>query len=157
MTEWIGVPFSNTEQSLAASTFSIFATLGATALAARPFTIVRTIGLLSVRSDQAAAIEFASGAIGGLVVSDKATALGATAIPDPVTEVESDLWFLYEQWIAGGEASTNAGFPVFSVKFDSRAQRKVQEGEDVAFVIANASAADAVTLQWNFRFLVKLH
>ena len=156
LTEWFADPFASAEVTLVANTFIIFSSLTAAGLAKRPFTITRTVGLLACRSDQAAAIEFPNGAVGGMVVSEKAVATGATAVPDPVTEASSDEWFMYQQWVAGGEASTNAGFPVSQYMIDSRAQRKVQDGEDFVIMIANASAADAITFHLQLRFLVKL-
>ena len=156
LTEWTGRQFSSAEVALAASTFVIDSLFGAPVLAKRPFTITRVVGLLSVRSDQAAALEFPFGALGFAVVSEKAATLGATAVPDPVTEVESDLWHVYQSFSAGGEASTNAGFPVSHFPIDSRAQRKVQDGENCVAVVANASAADALTYVLNYRMLLKL-
>ena len=157
LTEWFGVsPFQTVETPLGASTGLIALVMVAAELAKRPFTITRTVGLLTVQSDQNAAVEFPFGAFGALVVSDKAIATGFTAVPDPVTESESDAWFLYQSWSCEGSASTNVGRPVQQFAFDSRAQRKVQDGEQFAFVIANSSAADGVNFFLNMRMLVKL-
>ena len=64
--------------------------------ARRPFTIVRTRGRLWVRSDQTAATETPLGALGMAVVSDQATAIGGTALPLPITNQDSELWFVWE-------------------------------------------------------------
>jgi len=53
-----------------ASTAVLIATMSASALALRPFTIVRTRGLLNYRSDQAAATEVYGCGFGMAVVSD---------------------------------------------------------------------------------------
>ena len=156
LTEWFGTSFPTVETALPANSFIISLQLTAAELAKRPFTITRTVGLLAMRSDQAAAAEFPFGAFGGIVVSDKAIALGATAVPDPVTQSSSDEWFVYRVIAASGEASTNAGFAMMKYEFDSRAQRKVQDGEDVAFVVANANASDAFQFFLALRMLVKL-
>ncbi len=91
-TLWLGKTFvtGTTGTALAAGSFVIDASFNAGALALAPFTIVRTIGEISVMSDQIAAFEVPQGAMGMQIVTDKALALGATAIEDPVTEVSSD-------------------------------------------------------------------
>jgi len=155
LTEWFADPFATVEQGLAASSGLILSTLSAAGLAKRPFTITRTVGQLMVASDQAAATEFPFGAVGGIVVSEKAGNTGFTAVPDPVTEASSDEWFMYQQWATEGRA--DAGFnnrEIFS--FDSRAQRKVADGEDYLFVLANLSATDGMVFIFNVRTLVKL-
>ena len=156
LTEWFGSAFLTDISPLAASSFVVQLTMVAAELAKRPFTITRTIGELVVQSDQNAAVENPFGAFGGLVVSDKAVATGATAIPDPVSEPSSDSWFVYQPWSAEGAASTNVGRPLQRYLIDSRAQRKVQDGDQFVFVMANASAADGVLFSISLRVLVKL-
>ena len=156
LTEWFGTQFAGDVVDLPAASGIIALSLTAAELAKRPFTITRTVGLLAVRSDQAVAEEAPFGAMGGIVVSDKALALGFTAVPDPVTQSSSDEWFLYQNFIADGAASTNVGQRISQYQFDSRAQRKVQDGEDIAFVVANSSAADGCRFLLVLRLLVKL-
>ena len=156
LTEWFGDPFQTVEGSLPANSFVVVSALLAAGLAKRPFTITRTIGMISILSDQNVAVEVPFGAVGGIVVSEKAVATGATAIPDPVTQVNSDLWFMYQSFAAEGSASTNVGRPIEHFPFDSRAQRKVEDGDDFVFVISNASAADGLQYIFNVRTLVKL-
>ena len=156
LTEWFGKVFVSDGVTLPASTFVIDSSLDATEKAKRPFTITRTVGLISVQSDQNVAVEIPFGALGMRVVSDKALATGATAVPDPVTQVSDDAWFLYQAFAAEGSASTNVGRPIMQYQFDSRAQRKVEDGEDLVIVVANASAADGLIYVLNFRVLVKL-
>ena len=155
LTEWFGLTFLGDVTSLPAASFVIAASLDATELPKRPFTITRTIGQLFISSDQVAANEWPFGALGGIVVSDKAIATGATAVPDPVTQVASDEWFLYEPFAVAGAA--DAGFKKYQTfNFDSRAQRKVQDGEDIAFVISNSNATDGLFWVLMLRMLVKL-
>jgi len=156
LTEWFGTVFSADFTPIAANTFLVQLVLTAAELAKRPFTITRTVGELVIRSDQAAAVEFPFGAVGGMVVSDKAVATGATAIPDPTTEVSSDEWFLYFPWGAPGDASTNVGQRPAHYPFDSRAQRKVVDGEQIVFVVGNANGTDGASFFLNLRMLVKL-
>ncbi len=155
LTEWFaGVP---SEIALGGASFIVASSLNAAGLAKRPFTVTRTVGLLAVRSDQVVATEFPFGALGLIVVSDKAVATGATAIPDPITEQASDEWFLYQAFVADGAQNVGAGQRVSQYVIDSRAQRKVQQGEDIAVVVANgAAAALGISFVLNFRMLVKL-
>ena len=133
--------------------------MDATELAKLPFTITRTIGLLSIISDQATASESPHGAFGALVVSEKAATLGVTALPDPVTEANSDEWFLYGLWdamtvVAAAPAQASSR----QYAFDSRAQRKVEEGEQIVFMIANAGSTPFnAKYHWQYRMLIKLH
>ena len=156
LTEWLARQFSTDGTVLPASSFFIDSSFGAPILAKRPFTITRVVGLLSVQSDQNVAVELPFGALGFAVVSEKASTTGVTAVPDPVTEGSSDLWHVYQSFAAEGSASTNVGRPLMQFPFDSRAQRKVQDGEDCVAVIANASAADGLIYTLNYRMLLKL-
>ena len=156
LTEWFGLSFLTDFSTLAGNTFIIQGVMTAAELAKRPFTITRTIGNLWCRSDQVAAAELPFGALGGIVVSDKAVATGATAVPDPVTEVSSDEWFMYQSWAAGGESNAGAGTPLSVFSFDSRAQRKVADGEQFVIMMANSNGSDAVQFVLSMRILVKL-
>ncbi len=154
-TEWIPLAFGSDRLALAASSGVLTSSLNAAALAKRPFTVTRTVGSLFIASDQQAASEFPFGAFGMMVVSEKAVATGFTAVPDPVTEVGLDEWFVYQQFMVSG--SGDAGFRNWmNFPFDSRAQRKVQDGEDITVMLANASATDGLFFQVFFRMLVKL-
>ena len=158
-TEWLAREFPTSPVSLNFATFAFDSSMDATEIAKLPFTITRTIGLLSVISDQTAASESPHGAFGALVVSEKAATLGPTALPDPVTEGNSDEWFLYGLWsamIVAGASSDQNQAQLFH--FDSRAQRKVQEGEQIAFMIANAGGTPFnAKYYWQYRMLIKLH
>ncbi len=58
-------------------------------------TILRTVGVLSIRSDQIAAPEEQVGAFGMIKVTDLAIAAGAASIPGPVTDIGDDGWFVH--------------------------------------------------------------
>jgi len=130
--------------------------------ALRPFTIVRTRLLVSLISDQQASSERQAAAVGMAVVSDQAEAIGITAIPTPITDMASDLWLvhqlLYNEFtFADSTGFSENGQAQYAV--DSKAMRKVQDGEDVV-VVAESSAAAATggaNIVVGGRVLVKLH
>jgi len=74
--------------------------LATAGLALRPFTVIRSYVSILVVSDQAAAIEKQLGAIGIVVVSEQAFAIGVTAIPTPITDAGSDLFLLHNFYAA---------------------------------------------------------
>ena len=158
-TEWVARVFDTVFNTLAANTVVLDSVSGAASLAQRPFTIVRTVGVLTVQSDQAAATEFPFGGFGMCVVSDQAVAAGVGSVPDPVTEASSDLWFVYQAWAAPLQQGSNTAFADISHEylFESRAMRKVEEGQTVIAVLANSSASFGMKYILNYRFLVKLH
>ena len=153
-TEWFPSADITGFTTLGAATFVVSQSLTAGELAKRPFTVVRTVGSIWITSDQVAASETPFGAVGFIVVSDKAVATGATAIPDPITQEGSDEWFTYTQFAAqGGPLS---GRQISEYKFDSRAMRKVEDGEDIVIVVSNAHATAGLDFGIKFRLLVKL-
>jgi len=143
-----------------ASTAILTGTLNAAALALRPFTIVRTRGIFSIISDQQAANESYSGSYGMAVVSSQATAVGVSAIPTPETDRASDLWFLHEsfqQEYSFLDATGAADHQADVVRFDSKAMRKVDTGEDVVVVVESSAISFGLFFTEAFRMLVKLH
>ncbi len=116
---------------------TIFYSLNAAALALRPFTIVRTRFLVSIKSDQQAATENQIGAFGMAVVSDQAVAVGVTAVPTPITDQGSDLFFAWQPLIASFVFSTGVGTDsqnATTFVMDSKAMRKVDVGQDIVGV-----------------------
>ncbi len=145
-----------------AQTAILVAALSAGALALRPFTIVRTRGFWHVRSDQVAATEVYGCSLGKCVVSDQAVAIGVTAVPTPDTDMGSELWFVHESMyseIFVGAAPSQIGDNGLSSQYDSRAMRKVEEGQDVITVMETGTALASVSaIVTNVdRLLVKLH
>ncbi len=120
-----------------------------------PATITRTVGFVTVRSDQIVAAEPLFGAVGFAVVSEQARAVGVTALPTPITEEPSDLWFAYQYFTGFG--GTVHGAPLSTFHFDSRAQRKVVDGEAIVVMIESAVAGFAMEYAIKFRMLFKLH
>ncbi len=130
------------------------------ALGLFPSTIVRTRGTFWVQSDQNAANETPFGAFGFAVVSERARAVGVTAIPFPVTDEGSDLFFVHQTFLGGSfGASTGALFanPWHQYDFDSKAMRKLEDGMAIAVQIQNSSGAHGLNYVLKFRMLFKTH
>ena len=156
-TEWLALAAPTASTALAASSKIQFATQSAAEITKLPFTIVRTIGFVNIEQ-QSLVDSTQSGAFGITIVSDRAQAVGITALPDPVTEFDADYWFLYIPWSTTlVEDATGLSSTPFHTVFDSKAQRKVEEGDRIAGIMANASAAQAIEFQISFRMLIKLH
>jgi len=160
-TKWIASADIDAEASLAASASVLTQTLSAASLVnTLPATIVRTRGILWVSSDQEAQDEEPFGALGFAVVSEQARATGITAVPTPITDEGSDLWFVHQYWQADMSFISASGYTTNGFKayeFDSKAMRKVQDGDSVAVVMENANASFGCTFILKFRMLFKLH
>ena len=154
LTEWFASADRAAFVSLPAATFVLDSQLIAAELAKRPFTVTRTVGAVYAGGDQVAADENFHGAVGFMVVSDKAAATGATALPDPLTEEASDEWFAYRSF--GGESGIANGRPIMEFTIESRGQRKVADGETIVVMVSNGSAAIGCLYLVKFRMLVKL-
>ncbi len=143
----------------AASTPLLIFTLNASALALRPFTVVRTRGSLFYKSDQELADERYGCGFGIAVVSDQAAAIGVTAVPNPTSDYGSDLWFVIEQLQGFFQFGTNVGKDEAGrIKdLDSKAMRKVDVGQDIVVVIETSASQVSCTLESAFRMLVKVH
>ncbi len=125
-----------------------------------PFTIVRTRGILWVKSDQVAASEEPFGALGMAVVPERTHAVGGvTALPAPIADESSDVWFIHQFWLGSMQFGDGTGFNAdayMAYAFDSRAQRKVQAGEAIVVMLENASASHGAKYVVKFRMLTKL-
>ena len=142
-----------------ASTAIILSQLNAAALALRPFTVVRARGYVHIRPDQESAAESQSIAYGAIVVSDQSVAIGATAVPTPVTDSQSN-WFVFEAMADHFAFITGVGFQSNFGReriVDSKAMRKVTEGQDI-ITVAETTAVSLGTIVTTFnRMLIKLH
>ncbi len=118
-------------------------------------TVRRIRGVVSVRSDQASAVENQLGAFALVIVSDLALTAGAASIPSPVIDASDDGWFVY---VPFAQASQTSGGGVVShqYEFDSKAMRRVEEGFGVAIMVANASPAHALTVSFGVSLLSSL-
>ena len=119
-------------------------------------TLVRTRGefQMYLESASSAGAGFI-GAVGLAVVTDQAFNVGITAIPGPVTESNFDGW-LYHRFfsviaggiIDGGAAAdhdqVNAMSAAVRVEIDSKAMRKVKEGETIVGIMEFTEIGTAV-------------
>ena len=155
-TLWVSGTFVNNTLA-STNAVALTANLNAAGLALRPFTVVRTRGMMHVQSDQLSATEFYGVQMGFAVVSDQALAVGVTAVPTPDTDLESDAWFVHES-VFGRIGVPSAASVVELGKshgYDSRAMRKVEDGFTVIQVI-EAVENSAIVMD-SFRMLLKLH
>ncbi len=119
-------------------------------------TILRTRGVLGVRSDQVAAEESQFGAFGLMVVTDVAAAAGIASIPGPGTDVSDDGWFVWLPIMQTLKFGTAVGFDTLAmtqIMIDSSAKRIIQEGQLVAIVAENVHANQAFEIAVGFRIL----
>ncbi len=155
---WFAIS-ANQSTMAAASTAVLASSLNAAALSLRPFTVIRTRLVFYARSDQQAASEQYSVALGFAVVSDQAIAIGVTAVPTPDTDRDSDLFFVYEDLVGRFTFSDATGFIEQGVTkyIDSKAMRKVEGGQDVAIVLESTTLSAGVIGHIAGRMLIKLH
>ncbi len=108
-------------------------------------TLLRTVGILSIASDQASGLETQVGALGMIGVSDAAVTIGITAIPDPISDIDNDGWMLIVPFSQQTTLGVDHGADTKEYHFDSKAKR-VLPGQGVGFavVIANAHATHAL-------------
>ena len=100
-------------------------------------TVVRVRGGIGVLSD-AGALEQQIGAFGMIRATDRAVAAGAASIPGPVTDGDDDGWFVWQPWSQSRsivESQVSVWYPI-----DSKAQRIVREGQQLAVMVENAYA-----------------
>ena len=154
-TVWFTGPATTTVIA-AAGTAVMTHSLGAAALAYRPFTIVRTRGYWFVESDQSAASEVFNGNMGMAVVSDQASAVGVAAVPTPATDRDSDMFFVKEDWIGRFQlVGTAIAADTSGRVYDSKAMRKVEDGQDVVVTIEAGLINSGCIIHHVFRQLIK--
>ena len=135
-------------------------TMTAAELARRPFTVVRTRMTVSIATDQLSADESQVGAIGLCVVSSQAVAIGVTAVPTPLTDLASDLWFVHQPLLSEMILNTAIGFDsngghVYEI--DSKAMRKVNDDEEIIVVVEGSGAFQGAIIKTVGRLLIKDH
>ena len=156
LTRWgLIIPFTTTQTAAGGE---LNASLTAIALAQRPFTIVRTYLEVLITSDQQAASEIQVGAIGMAVVSDQAVAAGTASIPTPVTDGDSDLFFVH-QFLQSALTTFGAGSTTELSRYhiDSKAMRKVNSDSDMIITTELSAIGSGIVLVVSGRFLIKLH
>jgi len=119
-------------------------------------TVLRTVGSISIKSDQAAASEDQIGAFGLYVVSSRALAIGLTAIPGPVTNASEDGWFVWQGFAQTLEFVSAVGVEpgmATTYHFDSKAKRVVGTGMGIAIMVENIHASHAFDIAVPLRLL----
>ena len=157
-TLWLTIPM-NTNTIAAGSTAVLSQALAAAALALTPFTIVRTHLYWHMCSDQVAASEIFGANVGFAVVSSEARAVGVTAVPTPVTDQGSDLFFLWDAMYGLVSFSDATGLREFTHdhRIDSKAMRKVEDGQDVVLTFETPALVSSAAIISGGRMLIKLH
>ena len=148
--------------TMPASTKTLQGTYGAVILALRPFTILRTRLLVIYVTDQVTASEAPFGTLGFIIVTDTATGVGVTAVPNP-SGVDGDAdadWFVYQTM--GDQVFSDNGTNFLQMRagrqyvIDSKAMRKVGPNDDMAMVTDQQNAVGA-SLTIMGRQLIQLH
>ncbi len=157
-TSWFPIDLTSTTVSGAGSLLNSLTTAE---LARRPFTIIRTHLEMQIVTDQSANSEFQLAGLGMCVVSDQAAAIGVTAVPTPLTDLDSDLWFVHQLLFCNQQIISAIGFTNPSgvrMAIDSKAARKVNDAENVVVTAQqNSILGDGFSMQVGGRLLIKEH
>ena len=132
--------------------------LNTAALALRPFTVIRSRFQLFIDSDQSAVDEVQVAGFGIAVVSDQAVAIGVTAVPTPITNLGSDLWFVHQLCYGATTHSDSVGSGStigVNIPVDSKAMRKVAIGQDIVVMGEFSAVGAGSRLTVGGRMLVK--
>ena len=155
-TDWIASTVETAVSSLAAASV----VLDQSFAFSEDATIVRVRGMLWVASDQAIASEEPFGAVGFATVTGQANAVGVTAVPTPIADQPSEQFFLWAPFMNDLVQVTGAGFAARTfrqVPLESKAMRKVTQGQAVVVTLENSSAVAGMEYLMLFRMLIKLH
>ncbi len=156
---WIGTGVGST--TVVASAIQVVGSLNAAALLLRPFTILRTRMIVLWESDQSTSSERPQGDLGLIVVTDTATSIGSTAIPDP-SSVDGDAnadWFVHQPMVVSHLLKTAVGYTSPTGQHytvDSKAMRKVGPQDDIAIMVSETGGVGAI-LVTRGRMLIQLH
>jgi len=119
-------------------------------------TLVRTRGVLRISSDQTGSVEEQVGAFGFIRVTDQAIAAGAASIPGPVSDGADDGWAVWVPFAQESASSTVGMTGMGSAwEIDSKAQRIVREGQQLAVMIENAHATHGLEVLVALRALAR--
>ena len=149
---WVGA-FSVAQVNIPANSAVLISTF-ALSNAGIDETILRTVGSFFVGLDQIVANEQQLGAFGLILATDQAISVGITAIPDPITDINDDGWFVYVPIQQETQYATVVGQSMGrTYDFDSKAKRVVYTGTGVAVVVANSHATNGLDISVGFRML----
>jgi len=94
------------------------------------------------------------GAIGAYIASDAAVAIGVTALLDPVTNASDDVWLWYHSFAGDGRGDGSAGGNgAMLIEVESKAMRRMEEGQSLVIVGANANALSEFAVALSLRVL----
>ncbi len=82
--------------------------------------------------------------MGLALVRTQAADAGVTALPHPSEDISSDAWFVYLTWLADVTFSTASGIQFDrhrKYEFDSKAMRKITDGDSMVTMLENDAAA----------------
>ncbi len=119
-------------------------------------TVRRIRGLLTVGSDQVVATELQVGAFGIGIFSVTALNAGIASLPDPVTDVESDIWMAYihiGQQMRFADATGMRPHWTTHYELDTKAMRKVPAGYGIGYIVANSHATHGFSVTLGARSL----
>ncbi len=122
-------------------------------------TVLRTLGVLGIATDQNSTTEQQEGALGMIVVSDAAIAAGVASIPGPITDIDNDGWFLHVPFLNEFKLVPGVGFnPLNTIvrEFDFKSKRKIEDGFSIAVVIESTTTSEGFTASLIFRMLTML-
>ena len=162
-TEWVQSADVTSATVIGAGAATLLQSISEASLLAQglqPSTVIRTRGYLFIQSDQDAAAETSFGALSFAVCSEPARAAGVASLLTPLVDEDADQFFVYESWQAfSGGPSTGALFsqPTSVVQIDSKAQRKVSQGDAIVVVMEIGHSAHGAQMVLKFRMLFKLH
>jgi len=164
-TGWNGGPYTGSGANFVAT--SILLTSAGTYMAGNSviatedgLTIVRVRGELLATIDVNAATDEGILAVGLVVASQEASSVGAAAYPDPLSDMDREDW-LWHKLIPfvgqfGAAQSATLGTQVTRVEIDSRAMRKLNEGDAVSMVFGWSGVSTQCKVMASTRILAKL-
>ncbi len=106
-------------------------------------------------SDQTVATQRPIGAIGAIVVNDRAITAGVASLPDPLTDIDDDGWLVFQGLHTAVKTASDIGFQENAgqvYEIDSKAMRHLPDGKSLAFIVASGSADDA-----RFQMIVRVY
>ena len=159
-TVWVASAAETDATALAAGAAVLDSVSGSALLELRPFTIVRTRGVICMGTDQLTGTENPYVGLAFAVVSEAAATAGVAAVPTPFTEEDSDFFFVYETVHQRFILSSAIGLDpqgFVSKYFDSKAMRKVNNDSTIITVLENGNSTAGLVYQLKYRILIKLH
>ena len=158
-TEWISVVAPWVTQSGGEQLLASFQQAALSLIV--PFTITRTVGILGWAFDEDFILDQdVFGAFGCAVVRESARGQGGASIPGALANAGDDIWWTHQFFSGFAESVGGIEADIVTsqqVVIDSRAQRKVVDGDALIFTSELDSTSDDVEICLGLRILCKLH